>query len=480
MSDNYDEWRRDPLKWEACGRLETLGATIGPIEEEGVAIEILRHADDRPIQDGDIPGIVRDVNTLGNVRTLDLSESEITDRAMKYLGRLRSVQQLHMVSTGITDNGLKHLTTIPRLMGIGLSGTAVSDRAIVHLAQMKRLKFLQLFETKITEKGIAALTKALPALTIESDAGLVRPRVPTTHGALKSLLFTIDAGTATINSVAFTPDGKKLVSFGADNYMRIWNAKSAALIREIKCANAHHSMAPTPDGKFGLTFGQNTSMGLWDLASGKRRVDLKGGKEWIWISCAAFSPNGKLLASANQKGSIILWNIRAAKPIATVAENLRAVWQLKFSPDGALLGWVGTDPDRGVVLWNIATECAAPVPVKHKPWPISIAFSPDGKLLATACFDRINFWNIPENRLERTLHIKSETGGRVAFSPDKRIFAAARDRAIVFWDITTGKKLRTVAKAGEHDVCSLAFAPTQNGNVLASANSDGTIDLWNQ
>jgi hypothetical protein len=167
MSDAYDEWRRDPLKWEACNRLEKLGAAIGPIDEKTVHVEFHPPFEGMPIQDDDIPGIVHDVNLLGNVATLDVSEAPITDQGMKHLGLLRNLRELHLIGTKITDDGVKFLVAIPRLNALTLSGTEVSDGSISYLIKMKSLQFLQLYGTKISPKGIAKLKKAFPRMRIE-------------------------------------------------------------------------------------------------------------------------------------------------------------------------------------------------------------------------------------------------------------------------------------------------------------------------
>ncbi len=167
MSDENHRWKRDPAKWAACGRLEQLGAAIGPIDDATEHIEIRRHSDGTPIQDIDIPGICADVNILADATTVDLSESAITDRAAHHLGKLQTVTALYLSGTSLTDASIPHLAALPRLRELVLSHTAVSDTGLVALATARGLEFLQLYKTKVSDEGVTRLKRELPGLSVE-------------------------------------------------------------------------------------------------------------------------------------------------------------------------------------------------------------------------------------------------------------------------------------------------------------------------
>jgi hypothetical protein len=167
MSCENHRWQRDPAKWEACGRLERLGAAIGPIDDDTEHVELKRHNDGTPIGDADIPAIVDDMNVLEDATTLDLSESAITDRAASYLGQLRTVTALYLGGTRLTDASIPLLAAIPNLRELVLSGTDVTDAGLDCLAAAHKLAFLQLIKTKVSMLGVARLQHALPGLYIE-------------------------------------------------------------------------------------------------------------------------------------------------------------------------------------------------------------------------------------------------------------------------------------------------------------------------
>lgn len=167
MVDEDHQWRSDPRKWQACQRLEILGAAIGPIYEGTVHIELMRHRDGTPIEDAELRGIVDDVNALGNVTTLDLSETLNTDHGAKELARLHTVENLYLGSTKVTDQALSFLRALPKLKGLVLSGTAVTDDGILLLSSLKSLEFLQLFATSVTKRAVSALEEQIQGLQVE-------------------------------------------------------------------------------------------------------------------------------------------------------------------------------------------------------------------------------------------------------------------------------------------------------------------------
>ncbi|MBD2201038.1 serine/threonine protein kinase [Calothrix sp. FACHB-1219] len=252
-----------------------------------------------------------------------------------------------------------------------------------------------------------------------------------------------------------------------------------------------HSLAFSPDGKI-LASGDEKIIKLWDLNSQKVLTTLSGHTHAV--KSLNFSPDGKILASASDDRSIKLWDISTSEEICTLLGHTHAVKSVAFSPDGKILAsgsW-----DKTIKLWDVNTREEISTLTGHQLQVNSVAFSPQGQILASASLDRtVRLWELLNNDvILASNNITKEFKNRpnctllgtlsghawavltVAFSPDGKILATGSDdNTIKLWQVNTGQVITTLLG---HSWSVVAVAFTIDGTMLISASRDRTVKLW--
>ncbi|OUL24068.1 serine/threonine-protein kinase [Nostoc sp. 106C] len=247
----------------------------------------------------------------------------------------------------------------------------------------------------------------------------------------------------------------------------------------------------SPDGKT-LASGDDKIIKLWDLNTHKVLATLSGHSQAV--KSLAYSLDGKILATASDDHTIKLRDINQFQEICTLVGHSHAVKSVAFSPDGQIIAsgsW-----DKTVKLWNVNTGKVICTLTGHQLQVTSVAFSVQGQLLASASFDRtICLWQLPttevllksqeatgefKNRPDCTL-LGTLSGHAwavltIAFSPDGKILATGSDdNTIKLWEVNTGQVITTLLG---HSWSVVAVAFTPDGTMLISASRDRTVKLW--
>jgi eukaryotic-like serine/threonine-protein kinase len=309
-------------------------------------------------------------------------------------------------------------------------------------------------------------------------------------------LLTVKAYPGGVDSVAFTPDGKRLVTSGTSRpqqkylerrlgEVRLWDAATGQPLRfdlggrADKVARAVLS----PDGTHLAATQFNHAILIWDLATG-RLVTLYGPETQIAYSIA-FSPDGKRLVSMyrphddrslnDSPRSIRIWDLASRQAVVTINGFSYLTALPSLSPDGKLL--VAADMTKArVQVWDAATGQEA-FSCEYRDGGVlcDAVFSPDGKYLATSWDNAIRFWDVASREPNATWPLGSGGGRLLAFSPDGKRLATVGIGTLELWDTAGGQKVQSF-KGHFGTVHSLAFSP--DGMRLASGGADGTLRLW--
>ena len=293
---------------------------------------------------------------------------------------------------------------------------------------------------------------------------------------------------ADLKRLNFSPDGQLLVSQSNDGLIKLWKTTPALkdntltggriLLKEVTFSRDGRHVAAIETANVGVGLWGTY---LWDLSSGGR-TRLNGHTNMVVN--AAFSPDGKILATGSHDQTVKLWDVNDGKDIATLTNSF-PVGSLAFSPDGRTLIVGGSKLHflvselGGLQFWDVPSrQATGTIPGASN--IVQIALSANGTLLATGHQDgTVSLWDAQtRQRVHRFEGVSVGLVYSLAISPTEPLLAAGdMGGNIVLYNTTTREVVRPPVKAHTARVYSLAFSP--DGRTLASGGQGGGLKLWN-
>ena len=266
------------------------------------------------------------------------------------------------------------------------------------------------------------------------------------HVRTTSLIRLITGHEGAVNSVAFDPSGKNVVSCGEDKTARMWSVADGKLFATFAGATAAVSdLAVSADGKLLAAAGADASVRVWQIPAGVTPTAVAATQTLSTGTPAgsvAFSPDGTRLAAgltvpdsaaatAGQRATVLTWDVPTGLPLENFAGHTASVHDVAFLSDTSV---VSGGADKTTV---IRTFAATRVVSAAEGAVVDLSISTDGSQLATASDKVVKLWNATDGGLTAEASMAGVSPISISLRGDKtQLAAVGSDDQVYLWPLT--------------------------------------------
>lgn len=324
--------------------------------------------------------------------------------------------------------------------------------------------------------GAVSLQQSLPQYITERNTKLTTATVPS------FLLGQFQAHQGGVSKIAFTADGRYLVTAGADRTLKLWGG--AGSLWDSRYRSIVRTMTFTYGpvtalhvrGMTAVTGHAEGAIAIWDLSTGREIASLKRNDARVW-SVRFIDATTKRIAVAAHDWTVTLWDYdQPQTPIHVFAGHGNAVQSLAIDTTNALM--ITGSADKSIRVWDLAALSLSRMRGRaHGDFVTALTLSRDGtRLVSGDLSGNVRTWSgAARSRLRR---IRAHQGPitAIAFLPGGKNFAtASKDGRLIVWNLRRGRAIRTFGSRGT-PVNTLAVSP--NGKIIATGGADGNVRIW--
>jgi WD40 repeat protein len=319
--------------------------------------------------------------------------------------------------------------------------------------------FKQLVRARMALSGGSYATARDQVLAAGSDVSLADPVVVEVHGRHGQ-------------TVAFTPDGTRILSGGQDTRIAILDAVTGNLEGELvghdKVVNA---VAFGADANSVISVSSDRTVRLWDLQARSQVARLEGHRDAVVALDVA--PDGSMAITGGYDGRVRIWDLTQRSCLQEYPSDLERIAAVAYAHQGAVVAAAGQGPIvqiRQVLDGAVVAELDTAAP-----GVIGLAVAPDGAMLATAGYDgTVTLWDAERWETVRELRA-GDRANAVGFSRNGHLIAAAAKGRVLVWSHEADGPIAET-RLPISGVYALAFSP--DSRRLAQTGADGKVRIW--
>ncbi|HET8844959.1 MAG TPA: protein kinase [Ktedonobacteraceae bacterium] len=248
-----------------------------------------------------------------------------------------------------------------------------------------------------------------------------------------------------------------------------------------------NALAWSPDGKLIASASDDTFVQIFDASNGNRKVIYSGHTEEV--AAVSWSPDGKMIASGGQDKTVRVWDATSKENILSYTGHTGRVNGLSWSNDSSLVA-SGSD-DKSVQVWNASNGEIGFTFLGHTAGVLCVGWQPDNTSVASGSWDgTLRDWatvphgehfNAGDEIFNYGGHGKNEVTA-LAWSPDSGfIVSAGADQTLQISNGADGTPIPpffTGHQSKQHVNRVLAVSWSPDGNSIASGDADGNVYVW--